>query len=110
MVTVVSNWRGEYETVFLLFPHIAGGTFPFLPPPRPNYLGRERPNRAPDITSIVDLRRLFPGFISTTLETELARKHSDRGIRAHDPRIFRRGRVFHVGQLHFQRDLLFAHR
>ena len=31
------------------------------------------------------LSLIFAGFISTTLETELAGKRSDRGIRAHGP-------------------------
>src|SRR5262245_9165486 len=106
MVIVVSNWRGEYEAVSLRFPQFAGGIFIFLPPPHQNHGGRAPTDCAPDIAPVFDFRRLFPGFIPTNLETELSGEHSDSGIRADDPRIFGRWWILHVGQLHFQRDLL----
>src|SRR5262245_16064528 len=97
MVIVVSNWRGEYETVFSSFPHIAGGAFLFLPPPHLAHLAHQA-NRAcsthvaraptawwPGAAAVVDVRRFFPCFISTNLETDFRRKHSDCGICAHDP-------------------------
>src|SRR5262245_41640405 len=97
MVIVVSNWRGEYETVFSRFPQVAGDKFPFLPPPHPNHgahpnygtrpahLARAAPAWATSAAPVVDVRSFFPCFISTILETELSGKHSDCGIRANDP-------------------------